>query len=129
MIERPEAVKGTYEIAGPAVLTYREMLAAYRHAQGLGDAVWLPLPMALMKLGALAAEALPQKVFSRDTLRMLERGSVTAVNALPSLLARAPSTLAHGLAVTRPGAPCGWAHRRCRIRPANSAETACVNSR
>jgi hypothetical protein len=33
---------------------------------------------------------------------MLERGSVTAVNALPSLLARAPSTLAHGLAVTRP---------------------------
>jgi len=102
LIERPEAVKGTYEIAGPAVLSYREMLAAYRHAQGLGDAVWLPLPMALMKLGALAAEALPQKVFSRDTLRMLERGSVTEVNALPSLLARAPSTLAHGLAVTRP---------------------------
>jgi len=102
LIERPEAVKGTYEIAGPAVLSYREMLAAYRRAQGLGDAVWLPLPMALMKLGALAAEALPQKVFSRDTLRMLERGSVTAVNALPSLLARAPSTLAHGLAVTRP---------------------------
>jgi hypothetical protein len=102
LIEQPDAVKGTYEIAGPAVLSYREMLAAYRQAQGLGDAVWLPLPMPLMKLTALAAEALPQKVFSRDTLRMLERGSAAAVNALPALLARAPSTLAHGLAVTRP---------------------------
>jgi uncharacterized protein YbjT (DUF2867 family) len=102
LIEQPGAVKGTYEIAGPAVLTYREMLADYRRAQGLGDAVWLPLPMTLMKLTALAAEALPQKVFSRDTLRMLERGSASSANALPDLLARAPSTLAHGLTVTRP---------------------------
>ena len=102
LIEQPEAVRGTREIAGPAALSYREMLAAYRAAQGLGDAVWLPLPMAAMMLTAFAAEALPQKVFSRDTLRMLERGSVTAVNALPALLARAPSTLAHGLAVTPP---------------------------
>jgi len=101
LIERPDAVKGVHEIAGQSVLTYREMLAAYRRAQGLGDAVWLPLPMVLMKLTALAAEALPQKVFSRDTLRMLERGSVAAVNALPALLGREPSTLAHGLSVTR----------------------------
>ena len=33
---------------------------------------------------------------------MLERGSVAGVNALPALLARAPSTLAHGLSVTAP---------------------------
>jgi hypothetical protein len=102
LVEQPEAVKGTREIAGPAALSYRAMLTAYRAAQGLGDAVWLPLPMAAMMLTAFAAEALPQKVFSRDTLRMLERGSVTTVNALPALLARAPSTLAHGLAVTPP---------------------------
>ncbi|MEP6875439.1 MAG: SDR family oxidoreductase [Burkholderiales bacterium] len=102
LLEQPDAAKGTHEIAGPTPLGYREMLAAYRHAQGLGDAVWLPVPMVLMKLGALVAEVLPQKVFSRDTLRMLERGSVTVSNALPALLGRAPSTLAHGLAVTRP---------------------------
>ena len=102
LLEQPAPIRGTYEIAGPDVLGYREMLATYRRAQGLGDAVWLPLPMSLMKLGALAAEALPQKVFSRDTLRLLERGSVAAANALPALLGRAPSTLAHGLAVTRP---------------------------
>jgi hypothetical protein len=81
---------------------YREMLAAYRRAFGLGDALWLPVPMPLMMLGARIAEMLPQKVFSRDTLRMLERGSVPAVNALPQLLGRAPSALAHGLAVGRP---------------------------
>lgn len=102
LIERPERIKGTHEIAGPGVLSYCEMLAAYRHAQGLGDAVWLRLPMALMKLAAFAAEALPQTVLSRDTLRMLERGNVASANALPALLGRAPSTLAHGLAVTRP---------------------------
>ena len=102
LIEQPGSIRGTYEIAGPAVLGYREMLATYRHAQGLSEAIWLPLPMALMKLTAWAAEALPQKVFSRDTLRMLERGSVAPANALPALLARAPSTLAHGLSVTKP---------------------------
>jgi len=102
LLERPEAVKGTYELAGPVALGYREMLATYRDAQGLGDAVWLPMPMALMKLTALAAEALPQKVFSRDTLRMLERGSASQANRLPDLLGRAPSALAHGLRVTRP---------------------------
>ncbi|MEP7294784.1 MAG: SDR family oxidoreductase [Burkholderiales bacterium] len=102
LIEQHEPIRGTYELGGPATLGYRQMLAAYRHAQGLGDAVWLRLPMVLMKLTALAAEALPQKVFSRDTLRMLERGSVPRENRLPELLGREPSTLAHGLAVTRP---------------------------
>jgi len=102
LIERPEAARGIYEIAGPASMSYREMLAAYRRAQGLGEAIWLPLPMVLMKLTAVAAEVLPQKVYSRDTMRMLERGSVTASNALHDLLGRAPSTLAHGLAVTAP---------------------------
>jgi hypothetical protein len=121
MIEQPEPIQGTYELGGPASLSYRQMLAAYRAAQDLGDAVWLPLPMPLMKLSALAAEALPQEVFSRVTLRLLERGSVPHVNRLPALLGRAPSTLAHGLAVTRPeplvdlrvtiSPPVGWAMR------------------
>jgi len=100
LIEQDAAIKGVYELAGPVPLSYREMLTTYRRALGLGDAVWLPLPMALMTFIALAAEALPQSVFSRDTLRLLARGSVTTANALPALLARAPSTLAHGLAVT-----------------------------
>src|SRR5262249_50084234 len=38
----------------------------------------------------------------RDTLRLLERGSVPAPNASPALLGRAPTGLAHGLAITPP---------------------------
>ncbi|MEP7099604.1 MAG: SDR family oxidoreductase [Burkholderiales bacterium] len=102
LIEQAAAPNAVFEIGGPQAISYRAMLAAYRNALGLGDALWLPLPMALMGLGAHVAEALPQKVFSRDTLRMLERGSVPARNALPDLLGRAPSTLAHGLGVSRP---------------------------
>ena len=102
LLEQREAPNKVFEIAGPQALTYRDMLASYRQTMGLGDALWLPLPMFLMKLGAWFAEAMPQKVFSRDTLRMLERGSAPAYNELPALLGRAPSSLAHGLGISRP---------------------------
>jgi uncharacterized protein YbjT (DUF2867 family) len=102
LLEQAAAPNAVFELGGPHAIRYREMLAAYREAAGLGDALWLPAPIALMMLGAWCAEALPQAVFSRDTLRLLERGSVPRVNALPQLLGRAPSTLAHGLRVSAP---------------------------
>jgi hypothetical protein len=83
-------------------VSYRDMLGRYRDALQLGAPLWLPLPMPLMRLTAWFAELLPQKVFSRDTIGMLERGSVPADNAAPRLLGRMPSSLAHGLAVTPP---------------------------
>ncbi|MGA0611270.1 SDR family oxidoreductase [Caldimonas sp. KR1-144] len=92
------------ELGGADVLSYREMLARYRDALGLGEALWLPLPMLLMKLAGWLAEALPQKVFCRDTMRLLERGSVPARNAAAALLGRAPTAFAQGLAITRPEA-------------------------
>jgi uncharacterized protein YbjT (DUF2867 family) len=101
-IENKGSASGVFELAGPKAMSYREMLAAYRDAMSLGAALWLPLPMVLMNAGALLAERLPQKVFSRDTLRLLERGSVSSDNAAPRLLKRAPSTLAVGLRVTQP---------------------------
>jgi uncharacterized protein YbjT (DUF2867 family) len=102
LLEQAAAPNAVFELGGPGSMRYREMLAAYRQAAGLDEALWLPVPMALMWLGAWCAEALPQTVFSRDTLRLLERGSVPRVNALPRLLGRAPSTLAHGLRVSPP---------------------------
>jgi uncharacterized protein YbjT (DUF2867 family) len=102
LVEAPGPLQRVFELGGPVAMTYREMLASYRHASGLGAAVWLPLPMALMKLSARVAELLPQRVFSRDTLRLLERGSVAQANQLPALLGREPSTLAHGLTITPP---------------------------
>lgn len=104
LLERSEplAPGQVFELGGPQPVTYREMLAAYRRALGLDHALWLPVPAPLMTLGAACAEWLPQKVFSRESLRLLKRGNTTAVNAAQSLLGRAPTALQDGLAVTPP---------------------------
>jgi hypothetical protein len=102
LVEKPGDLREVVELGGPAVMSYREMLAAYRAALGTGDAIWLPVPMPLMRLGAWLAEVLPQKVFCRDTIALLERGSVPAINAAPTLLGRAPTPIAQGLAITPP---------------------------
>ena len=104
LVDRTGASRGVYELGGESALSYREMLATYRRAQGLGAAIWCPMPMPLMRLGALVAEQLPQRVFCRDTLSLLERGNATARNASPVLLGRAPASLAVGLAATPPAA-------------------------
>jgi uncharacterized protein YbjT (DUF2867 family) len=101
-IENKASTSGVFELAGPRAMSYREMLAAYREAMSLGAALWLPLPMALMHAGVWLAEHLPQKILSRDTLRLLERGNTSSANAAPLLLKRAPSAMAVGLRVTPP---------------------------
>ncbi len=102
LLEMPGPVAGVFDLAGPRAVSYQEMLAAYRRALGLGDAWWLRVPMAVMTLGAYVAETLPQKVFARDTLRLLARGNVSQANAAPALLGRAPTGLDEGLRVTPP---------------------------
>ncbi len=99
LIESGAGWGAVHELAGPAPMSYREMLATYRSAATSAPALWLPLPLALMELAALAAEAMPQRVYSRDTLYLLERGSVAIDNAAPRLLGRAPTLLARGLAI------------------------------
>lgn len=102
LVEQRGELRQVHELGGPAALGYREMLSHYRAALGLGAALWLPLPMPLMRLGAWCAEALPQQVFCRDTIRLLERGSVPHPNATALLLGRTPTVLPQGLAVTPP---------------------------
>jgi uncharacterized protein YbjT (DUF2867 family) len=72
LCEYPKALRRTVEMAGPSTLSYRQMLANYRRNAGKGAALWLPVPWWLMKLTALLAECLPQKVFSIDTVRLLQ---------------------------------------------------------
>ncbi len=78
--EHPKALRRTIELAGPETMSYKTMLQRLRAAAGHGTALWLPLPWWLMKLSALLAKRLPQSVFSIDTLRMLQAGSVSAHN-------------------------------------------------
>ncbi len=88
--EHPKALRRVIELTGPEVMSYREMLARYRAYQGKGLALWLPLPWWLMKLTAFAAVALPQKVFSINTMRMLQAGSVSQRNEAARWLGREP---------------------------------------
>jgi DoxX-like family len=113
-LEQPEALHGVYELGGAHAMSYREMLAAYRNALGLAEALWLPVPMPLMTLFAWAAEALPQKVFCRDTMRLLERGKVPTSNAAEALLGRAPTELQQGLSITPPQP---WLDLSARLSP------------
>ena len=90
ILEHPKALRRVIELAGPQVLSYREMLARYRAAQGKGPALWLPLPWWAMKLAALPARWLPQKVFSIDTLRVLKAGCISHRNEAARWLGREP---------------------------------------
>jgi len=114
-LERAEPAAGVFELGGAAALSYREMLATYRQTQGVGDALWLPVPMAAMQAGAWLAEALPQSVFCRETVALLARGNVPAHNAAAALLGRTPTALAAGLAISPP-AP--WLSLRAELSPA-----------
>jgi uncharacterized protein YbjT (DUF2867 family) len=76
IVEHPKALRRVIELTGPEIMSYREMLSRYRADQGKGAALWLPVPWWLIKLAALAAVHLPQKVFSINTMRMLQAGSV-----------------------------------------------------
>lgn len=91
------------DIAGQRAMTYREMLAAYRDAMALPPPLWLPLPMSLMRASAVIAAKLPQRVFSPDTLRMLEDGNTTDPAPLATLLGRAPKGSEAWFAGTLPG--------------------------
>ncbi len=102
LIEQPGALADVFEIGGVIALSYREMLGHYREAMGLSPALWLPVPMAMMRASAWACEALPQKVFCRDTINLLARGHLPLPNSAHALLDRSPSSLAQGLAVTPP---------------------------
>lgn len=82
LVEHPGGLRAVHEIGGASALSYRDMLANYRAALGLGEALWLRLPLRLMLLGAAVAEWLPQQVFCRAPaidLRIVLPASVAAL--------------------------------------------------
>lgn len=89
----PKALRRVVELQGPQTLSYRQLLAAWRTAQGKGRALWLPTPWWLMKLAARPARWLPQKVFSLDTVRILQAGTVSARSETERWLGRPPTHL------------------------------------
>jgi uncharacterized protein YbjT (DUF2867 family) len=78
--EHPKSLRRAIELAGPQEMSYREVLAQLRSAQGLGKALWLPMPWTLARMAAKLAELLAQKVISADGIQMLQAGLTTDCN-------------------------------------------------
>jgi uncharacterized protein YbjT (DUF2867 family) len=83
---------------GPTAMSYKDMLQTYRDAMHLMPAIYVPIPMFLMRLSAKAAVHLPQKVLSPDTIRMLELGNTADQKPFTSHLGRAPTSSAEWFA-------------------------------
>jgi uncharacterized protein YbjT (DUF2867 family) len=57
-LDLPEGVGGSYDIGGPDVLGYHELVAQYAEVAGLGRPLAVPLPVSLPRLTARAVQAL-----------------------------------------------------------------------
>ena len=80
-LRRADAAGRTYELGGPVVLTFREILA-WILAQTGRHRPLVAVPMRLARLQAAVLERLPGRMLTRDQLLLLERDNVVAPDAL-----------------------------------------------
>jgi uncharacterized protein YbjT (DUF2867 family) len=89
-LQNDECFGKTYALGGPEVLTWKEMIV--RVAAATGRHKWfLPMPTALMRIGAALLDRLAFFPVTRDQLTMLEEGNVADVAVLRSLINREPT--------------------------------------
>ena len=94
--ERPE-LTGTYELGGPAVLSFDEFVRAIGRAAGHPRPL-LHVPLALARLGARVCDPLGAWApITSDQLRMLVEGSVTPENAIEPVFGIRPLAFEEGL--------------------------------
>jgi len=79
-----------YELGGPEVLSWTEMLRRIATAVGKKKII-LPMPIGLMKIGATLFDWLPFFPVTRDQLTMLAQGNVAEPGELRVLIGREPA--------------------------------------
>ena len=79
-LTRPDAVGRTYELGGPRVYTFRELLEYLLRLLGRRRAL-LPLPWGIASLQARLLELLPNPPLTRDQVELLRRDNVVAADA------------------------------------------------
>jgi uncharacterized protein YbjT (DUF2867 family) len=83
-------------VVGASVVSYRDMVLAYRRAMGIGHApLVLTLPRWLMAMTARLASLVPSVPLTPDNWRMLQLGSAGDPGPLAALLGRAPLAIGH----------------------------------
>jgi len=80
VLNRPEAAGRIYELGGPRIFTFRELLQYVLKETGR-DRPLIAIPPALARLQAMIAERLPGKPLTRDQLLMLARDNITSEQA------------------------------------------------
>ena len=80
-LERDDAVGRTYELGGPRIYSFRELLAYILHETRRHRAM-IDIPPGIARLQAKIGELVPGKPFTRDQLTMLERDNVVGEGTL-----------------------------------------------
>jgi NADH dehydrogenase len=80
-LDRPEAAGRTYELGGPRVYSFRELLAYILTVTGRSRLL-MPLPWSVGRMQARVFELLPNPPLTRDQLLLLQRDNVVAPGAL-----------------------------------------------
>jgi len=88
-LEDDATIGEIYELGGPEILTWPEMIT--RIAEATGRKKWiLPMPTWIMRLGATLFDRLPFFPVTRDQLTMLEEGNTADPEILRQLTGREP---------------------------------------
>ena len=88
-LEDHATIGNTYELGGPEILTWRDMIT--RIAEATGRRKWiLPMPTWIMRVGATLFDWLPFFPVTRDQLTMLEEGNTADPEILRRLTGREP---------------------------------------
>ena len=78
-----DAIGATYELGGPRIYTFRELLTYILHETRRNRHLW-DVPLGLARLQARLGELVPGKPFTRDQLLLLENDNI-ASTAMPGL--------------------------------------------
>ena len=90
-LEDESMIGKTISLGGPETLTWPEMIRRIAAAAGKKKVI-LPMPIALMRIGATLLDWLPFFPVTRDQLTMLEEGNIADPAALHDLINREPQS-------------------------------------
>jgi NADH dehydrogenase len=90
-LEDDDCVGKTYALGGPEILTWEEMVSRIAAAKGRRKCI-LPMPIALMRVGATVFDWLPFFPVTREQLSMLEEGNVADPAVIKELTGREPTS-------------------------------------
>ena len=88
-LEDNATIGKTYELGGPEILTWRDMITRIAKATGRGKWI-LPMPTWIMRVGATFFDWLPFFPVTRDQLTMLEEGNTADPDVLRELTGTEP---------------------------------------